>query len=36
MLGLEIQFPGFSEGVIAVEALLSDPEGVFKTDKNSF
>jgi hypothetical protein len=36
MLGLEIQFPGFAEGIIVVEALLSDPEGVFKTDKDSF
>jgi hypothetical protein len=36
MLGLEIQFPGLGKGMIEVRALLSDPEGMFKTDKNGW
>jgi len=35
MLGVEIKFPGLSEGIIGIEALLGNPEGMFKTDKNS-
>lgn len=34
MLSLEINFPGLSEGVFGVKALLDNPEGMFKADKD--
>jgi hypothetical protein len=34
MLGLEIKFPGFSEAIIRIAALLDNPEGMFKTDED--
>jgi hypothetical protein len=36
MLGLEIQFPGCGEGIIEGRAMLGDPEGMFKTDKDGW
>jgi hypothetical protein len=34
-LGLNIKFPGLGEGIIGMGALLGNPEGMFKTDKDS-
>jgi hypothetical protein len=34
MLGLNIEFPGHGEGSIGWKALLDNPEGMFKTDKD--
>jgi len=36
ILGLEIKFPGLEEGVIGIMTLLDKPEGMFKTNKNSY
>jgi hypothetical protein len=33
-LGLKIEFPGHGEGSFDFEALLDNPEGMFKTDKD--
>jgi len=34
MLGLEIKFPGLAEAIMGTGALLGNPEGMFKTDKD--
>jgi hypothetical protein len=34
MLGLEIKFPGLSEAINRIGALLDNPKGIFKTDQN--
>jgi len=34
MLGLKIEFPGLCKAIIRVEALLGNPERMFKTDEN--
>ena len=34
MLGLEINLPGLGEAIIGTGAMLFNPEGMFKTDKD--
>jgi len=34
MLGLEIEIPGLAKAIIRIGALLGNPEGMFKTDKD--
>jgi hypothetical protein len=34
MLGVKINFPCFGEAIIGIAALLDNPEGMFKTDKD--
>jgi hypothetical protein len=36
MMGLEIKIPGFSEGISGIRALLENPEGMFKTNKDGY
>ena len=34
-LGLNINFPGLGEVIMGMGAVLANPEGMFKTDKDS-
>jgi hypothetical protein len=34
MLSLEIKSPGLCEGIFGVKALLDNPKGMFKADKD--
>jgi hypothetical protein len=34
MLGLHIKLPGYDEGIFGIKALLANPEGMFKTNKD--
>ena len=35
-LGLNIKFPGLAEAITESGALLGDPEGMFKADKDGY